>query len=121
MVCFSPLSHAGKTGSVVVTRILLTCTQSVHTASRRLLWLLVWLCTKEIAIWAPVAAAIPIILHPKLNESFHRQVFTAALMFLPIMMWFGLRFAFFGGIGGTYATLGYSPLVDFLKLSFDKL
>jgi hypothetical protein len=34
-------------------------------------------------------------------------------------MWLGQRFAFFGGIGGTYVTL--APLADFLALTFQKL
>jgi hypothetical protein len=33
----------------------------------------------------------------------------------------GFRFAFFGGIGGTYATAGYAPLRGFLSLTFQKL
>ena len=44
-----------------------------------------------------------------------------AAMLLPVAMWLGLRFAFFGGIGGTYATAGYTPFADFLKLIFRKL
>ena len=77
--------------------------------------------TKENAVWAPLAAAATILLRPKLDESLRRRVFTAAAMLLPVAMWMGLRFAFFGGIGGTYATMGYTPLAGFLKLTFDKL
>ena len=72
-------------------------------------------------MWAPLAAAITIMLRPKLDESLRRRAFTAAAMLLPVAMWLGLRFAFFGGIGGTYATEGYTPLADFLKLNFYKL
>jgi hypothetical protein len=79
------------------------------------------LLTKENTVWAPLAAAITIMLRPKLNESLRRRAFTAAAMLLPVAMWLGLRFAFFGGIGGTYATAGYTPLADFLKLTFYKL
>ena len=38
-------------------------------------------------------------------------------MFLPVVMRLRLRFAFFGGIGGTYATAGYTALADFLSLT----
>ena len=79
------------------------------------------LLTKENTLWAPLAAAITIMLRPKLDESLRRRAFTAAAMLLPVAMWLGLRFAFFGGIGGTYATAGYTPLADFLKLIFFKL
>ena len=79
------------------------------------------LLTKENTVWAPLAAAITIMLRPKPDESLRRRAFTAAAMLLPVAMWLGLRFAFFGGIGGTYATAGYTPLADFLKLIFYKL
>ena len=68
------------------------------------------LLTKENAVWAPAAAAITIMLRPKPDEPFRRQAITAAVMFLPVVFWLGLRFAFFGGIGGTYATAGYRHL-----------
>jgi hypothetical protein len=79
------------------------------------------LLTKENTLWAPFATAITIMLRPKLDESLGRRAFTAATMLLPLAMWLGLRFAFLGGIGGTYATAGYTPLTDFLKLGFFKL
>jgi hypothetical protein len=79
------------------------------------------LLTKETAVWASLAAAITIILRPKLGESLGRRAFAAAAMFLPVAVWLGIRFAFFGGIGSTYATTGYAPLADFLKLIFYKL
>ena len=79
------------------------------------------LLTKETTLWAPLAATITIMLRPKVNESFRRRTFTAAAMLLPLAMWLGLRFVFFGGIGGTYATAGYTPLTDFLRLIFLKL
>jgi len=79
------------------------------------------LLTKENTVWAPLAAAITIMMRPKPDELLRRRAFTAAAMFLPVVMWLGLRVAFFGGIGGTYATQGYTPLADFLKQTFDKL
>jgi len=77
--------------------------------------------TKENAVCAPFAAAITIMLRPKPDEPLGRQGLVAATMLLPVAMWLGLRFAFFGGIGGTYATTGYTPLADFLELTFHKL
>ena len=79
------------------------------------------LLTKENAVWAPFAAAVTILLRPKLDESLRRRVFTAAAMLLPVAMWLGFRFAFFGGIGGTYATALYTTHTDFLKMAFAKL
>jgi hypothetical protein len=79
------------------------------------------LLTKETAVWAPAAAAITIMLRPKPHEPLRRRVIAAAAMFLPVVLWLGLRFAFFAGIGGTYATAGYTPLGDFLALTFKKL
>ena len=86
-----------------------------------LMFLFAALLTKENAVWAPAAAAITIMLRPKPDEPLRRQVITAAVMFLPVVFWLGLRFAFFGGIGGTYATAGYRPLGNFLALTFQKL
>jgi hypothetical protein len=77
--------------------------------------------TKENAVWAPAAAAITIMLRPKPDEPLRRQAIAAAAMFLPVVLWLGLRFAFFGGIGGTYATMGYTPLGKFLALTIRKL
>jgi hypothetical protein len=79
------------------------------------------LLTKENTVWAPGAAAITIMLRPRLEESIRHRAFTAAAMFSPILMWLGLRFVYFGGIGGTYVTAEYTTLVRFLKLIFDKL
>ena len=86
-----------------------------------LMLLFVALLTKENAVWAPAAAAITIMLRPKPDEPLRRRAIAAAAMFLPVVFWLGLRFAFFGGIGGTYATAGYTPLGDFLALTFQKL
>jgi hypothetical protein len=79
------------------------------------------LLAKENAVWACAAAAITIMLRPKPNEPLRRRVIAAAAMFLPVVLWLSLRFAFFGGIGGTYATAGYTPLAAFLALTFEKL
>jgi hypothetical protein len=79
------------------------------------------LLTKENAVWATAAAAITIMLRPKPGEPLRHQAIAAAAMFLPVVLWLSLRFAFFGGIGGTYATAGYTPLGDFLALTFEKL
>src|SRR5262245_4352800 len=84
-----------------------------------LILLFVALLTKENAVWAPVAAALTIMLHPKPDESLRRRAFVAAAMFLPVVMWLVQRYAFFGGIGGTYVT--YGSLADFLTLTFQKL
>jgi hypothetical protein len=77
--------------------------------------------TKENALWAPLAAAITTMLRPKLEESPRHRAFTAVAMLLPVAMWLGLRLVFFSGVGGTNATAGYTPLTDFLKLTFIKL
>ncbi len=79
------------------------------------------LLTKENTLWAPFAAAITIMLRPNRDDSLRRRFFTAALMLLPVAMWLGLRFSFFDGVGSTYVTAGYTPLAEFLKLTFNKL
>jgi hypothetical protein len=79
------------------------------------------LLTKESAVWAPVAAAISILLRPKPDKPHRRQAIIAAAMFLPVLSWLGLRFAFFGGVGGTYATAGYASFTGFLNLIWYKL
>lgn len=79
------------------------------------------LLTKETAVWGPFAATITVMLRPKPDEPPRRRAFTAAAMLLPVAVWLALRFAFFGGIGGTHGTAGYTPLPDFLKLIFYKL
>ena len=79
------------------------------------------LLIKETTVWAPLAAAITIMLRPKPNELLPRRVLTATAMLLPVAIWLGLRFAFFGGIGGTLATRGYTSLVELLKLALYKL
>src|SRR5262249_6206358 len=87
--------------------LLVACTFLAVVARRDFLCLIllfVALLTKENAVWAPVAAAITIMLRPKPDESLRRRALVAAAMFLPVVMWLGQRFAFFGGVGGTYVT-----------------
>jgi hypothetical protein len=77
--------------------------------------------TKENTLWAPITAGITIMLCPRVDESPSHRMLIAAAMLLPVALWLGLRFAFFGSIGGTYATAGYTSLADFLALIFSKL
>ena len=77
--------------------------------------------TKETAVWAPIAAAMTVLLQPKTREFLLRRILTAAAMLLPLAMWIGLRIAYFGGLGGTYATADYRPIASFLELEVQKL
>jgi hypothetical protein len=107
-----------------LTTILVACAFLAVVARRDFLCLIllfVALLTKETAVWAPLAAAITIMLRPKPDEAFRRRAFVAAIMFLPVVMWLVQRYAFFGGIGGTYVTAGYASLADYLALTFQKL
>jgi hypothetical protein len=107
-----------------LTTLLVACALLAVVARRDFLCLMllfVALLTKETAVWAPVAAAITIMLRPRPNEPLRRQAIAAVAMFLPVLFWLGLRFAFFGGIGGTYATDQYTPWGDFLAQTFTKL
>jgi hypothetical protein len=107
-----------------LTTLLVACAFLAVIARRDFLCLMLLfaaLLTKENALWAPAAAAITIMLRPKPEEPLRRQAIAAAAMFLPVVSWLGLRFAFFGGIGGTYATAGYAPLGHFLALTFKKV
>jgi hypothetical protein len=79
------------------------------------------LLTKEAAVWAALASAVTIVLRPKPDEPLLRRALIAASMLLPIAAWAVFRWKFFGGIGGTYATAGYSPLSHFLGMAFSKL
>lgn len=78
--------------------------------------LLVALLTKETAVWAPFAAALSVVLRPNDGDSLRHRMVGAAAMLLPLLFWLGLRFSFYGGLAGGYATGSYSPLVDFLSL-----
>ena len=77
--------------------------------------------SKETAAWAPLAAAATVLVRPKLGETPPRRVAAAALMLLPLALWFGERAAFFGGFGGSYATGGYGQFSDVLTIVGDKL
>lgn len=80
------------------------------------LLLVIAVLTKETAIWAPLAAAVTVLIRPG-----RRRATTAAAMLLPVALWLILRFVFFGGVGGTYATPHYTPLADFLAVAGWKL
>jgi hypothetical protein len=97
--------------------VLVGCCFLALVARRNLLclvFLMTALLTKETAVWAPFAAALTALLQHELAPAPRRRWLVAVSMLLPFMMWLALRFAFFGGIGGTYATAGYAPLSDFL-------
>ena len=72
--------------------------------------------TKETAVWAPFAAAITVLI-----QGGRRRSLWATAMLLPIAGWLALRFAFFGGIGGTYASPHYTPIAGFLDVTVWKL
>jgi len=77
--------------------------------------------TKETTVWAPLAAALTVLFRPSLGETARRRAALAGSMLLPLALWLGLRFGFYGGIGGTYATADYTPVVSFLELTARKL
>jgi hypothetical protein len=104
--------------------ILVGCSFLAVLARRDLLCvvlLMMALLTKETAVWAPFAAALTVLLRSDCGDGARHRAGVAASMLLPVALWLGFRFAFYGGIGGTYATMGYSPLLEFLKLSGWKL
>src|SRR5262249_2560981 len=82
--------------------------------------LLIALLTKETAVWAPVAAALTILVR-KGEEAPRRRALVALAMLAPLITWVGYRIVVFGGVGGTYATTQYIPLSTFLELSARKL
>lgn len=90
-----------------------------HTACSALL--LVALFTKETAAWAPVAAAMSVLVQPPAGANLRRRFVIAGGMLLPLVLWLAFRFAFYGGIRGTYATAPYSPFLGFLQLTFRKI
>jgi hypothetical protein len=79
------------------------------------------LLTKETAVWAPIAAALTVLLRASHDDGPRRRTVVAAAMLAPLALWLGLRIAFFGGIGGTYATADYAPFIEFLTLTSRKL
>ena len=104
--------------------ILIGCAFLAVIARRDLLCivlLVVALLTKETAVWAPFAAALTALLRPEPGDAPRRRAVAALAMSLPLAMWLGLRFTFFGGIGGTYATAQYAPLAGFVELTGRKL
>lgn len=83
--------------------------------------LLIALFTKETALWAPVAAAATVLLRSSPTGEPRQRARAAALMLLPLAIWIAYRFAFFAGVGGTYATADYTPFFGFAKLTAQKL
>ena len=82
--------------------------------------LLIALFTKETALWAPIAAALTALFRKGDDAPRHRAL-VALAMLGPLALWLGYRLAVFGGVGGTYATTQYAPLLSFLELSGRKL
>ena len=82
--------------------------------------ILVALFTKETAIWAPVAAAVTVLLRGPSSQPPRRRLGAAAMALAPLGIWFAFRLVFFGGVGGTYATAEYWPIGDFLSLTGEK-
>jgi hypothetical protein len=72
------------------------------------------LLTKETAVWAPSAAAATVLLRPGDLGTRYSRMRGAAFMLLPLVLWIGFRLAFYGGIGGGYATAEYALFSDFL-------
>jgi hypothetical protein len=68
--------------------------------------LLIALFTKETALWTPFAAFATVLLRSR--EPFRARGLRATAMLLPLAVWLCFRFAFYGGLGGTYATSGYT-------------
>jgi len=82
--------------------------------------LLLALLTKETSVWAPFAACLTVLFRPEGGGAARRAI-SAALMLGPFAVWLGSRLAFYGGIGGTYATADYIPVIAFLKLTLLKI
>lgn len=82
--------------------------------------LLIALFTKETALWAPLAAALSVLLRAGEERSVSRWTKSAAML-APLALWFGFRVFFYGGVSGTYATAGYTSTADFLTLTSWKL
>lgn len=83
--------------------------------------LLVAVFTKETAIWAPIAAAITALLRGPSAPNLRQRLGAAAIALVPLAIWFAFRLAFYGGVGGTYATAEYWPIGGFLSLTGEKL
>lgn len=80
-----------------------------------LLLLLVAAFTKETALWAPVAAAATVLWDARGLRA-RARIAWASAMLAPIAIWIAFRIAFYGGIGGTYATADYASPDTFLAL-----
>ena len=107
-----------------VASVLIGCAFLAVLARRDLLCLVllpIALLTKETAAWAPVAAALTVLLRPERGDALRHRALAAAAMLLPLALWVGFRFAFYGGAGRSYATAGYTPFIDFLNLAGWKL
>jgi len=74
------------------------------------------LLSKETTVWAPFAAFLTVLLRVESDRGPRQRLLSATLVLLPLGMWFALRFAFFGGIGGSYATAGYTHVLEFFQL-----
>jgi hypothetical protein len=106
-------------GSEPMASLFVGCAFLALTARRYLVGVLVLsiaLLTKETAIWAPFAAAITILV-----QGGRRRALWATIMLLPVALWLALRFAFFGGLGDTYASPHYTPIAEFLDVTIWKL
>ena len=110
--------------SEVLASVLVGCA-FLATITRRdilcLVLLVAAVLTKETAVWAPLAAALTVLFRPARGDTTGRRAAVAAAMLLPVALWLGLRFGFYGGIGGTYATADYTPFARFLELTARKL
>jgi hypothetical protein len=82
--------------------------------------LLLALFTKETALWAPFAACATVLLRRGHGETFRTRAVLAAAMLSPLGVWLGFRLIFYGGVGGTYATAGYT-IANFAMVTIWKL
>ena len=123
LVLFSPAASEFSigilgAGSESAASLLIGCAFLALVGGRHMLCLLLLLIavfTKETAIWAPVAAAATALWNPRRSRPRARPAWAAAML-APIALWLALRFAFYGGIGGTYATADYASPRAFLAL-----
>ena len=105
-------------GSESLASLLIGCAFLALVDERRslcFLLLLVAVFTKETALWAPVAAAATVLCDRRSLRPRARTAWAAAML-VPIALWLALRIAFYGGIGGTYATADYASPRAFLAL-----
>jgi fumarate reductase subunit C len=83
--------------------------------------LVVALLVKETSVWAPFAAAATVLVRPAENETPRHRLLAAGAMVLPLVLWLVYRRTLFGGTGGSYATVAYSPFTEFLEIVVWKL